>query len=81
MFDNADTWQRTDRGSVHAKVIEHVKRLEDSQSHIFDRMVKLEALYDPYGPGAADSGEQLAHVQENVIASPPCRPRTSGPGS
>jgi hypothetical protein len=68
-MDNTEVWQRAERGKAHSTVIEHVKRLEDAHGHIFDRFVKLEALYDPYGPGAAESGEQLAHVQENVVAS------------
>lgn len=62
-------WHRLPRNSVHTTIFETVRRFESDQSDVFDRLDKLEALYDPNGPGAVDAGEQLSHVQENVIAS------------
>lgn len=62
-------WHRLSRNSVHNTIFETVRRFEAEQSDVFDRLDKLEALYDPNGPDASDAGEQLSHVQENVIAS------------
>ena len=64
-----ELWHRMEKGDVHQVVLDHVRRLEDENADVFDRFVKLETLYDPNGPDSGDSGEQLSHVQENVIAS------------
>lgn len=66
---NEALWHRADKNDVHQVVLDHVRRLEDEQADVFDRFLKLETLYDPNGPDAGDAGEQLSHVQENVIAS------------
>lgn len=62
-------WHRQARGTLHHVLFDVVRRYEADQSDVFDRLDKLEALYDPNNPDARDSGEQLSHVQENVIAS------------
>lgn len=68
-MNDSELWYRADKDRVHDAALEHVRRLEQEQGDVFDRFLKLEALYDPNGPEAGDAGEQLAHVQENVIAS------------
>jgi hypothetical protein len=64
-----ELWHRAEKNDVHKVVLDHVRRMEEEQADVFDRFLKLETLYDPNGPDAGDAGEQLSHVQENVIAS------------
>jgi hypothetical protein len=64
---NTETWQRAPKNQAHTTVFTHVQRIEQEQGATFDRFLKLEALYDPNNPDAADAGEQLA--PENVVAS------------
>jgi hypothetical protein len=66
---NEELWWRSPRGQAHDAVFETVRRIEQENGDLFDRFVKLEALYDPNGPDAADAGERLDHVTENAIAS------------
>jgi len=66
---NLDAWWRADKGSASKSLREYVRRIEQSQGDQFDRFVKLEVLYDPNSKLARSSGEQLAHVEENAIAS------------
>jgi hypothetical protein len=62
-----DQWHRLPKGEAHQLVTEHVQNVERLQFDIFDRFVKLAALYDP-NTGAASS-ESLGFVSENVVAS------------
>lgn len=66
-----DRWQRADTGEVHKLLIEHVQKLELEQADMYDRFVRLEALYDPNGLAAqyADTRGDMMGVCENAIAS------------
>jgi hypothetical protein len=63
-----DPWWKAKKGEVHTRVMDHVAEVERVQISIYDRFVKLAALYDPIDPDAA-SGAQQAQITENVIAS------------
>lgn len=66
-----DVWQRAEKGKVHERVFDHVRKIENEQALTFDRFVKLEALYDPNGPAAegTDIRAEMMGVAENGIAS------------
>lgn len=66
-----DRWQKADKGKVHELLFTHVQKLEGEQSDMYDRYVKLEALYDPSGAAAygTDIRADMAGVCENGIAS------------
>lgn len=66
-------WWITDRGQAYSQIFDYVAAVERRQARIFDKFVKLNALYDPNSVrsdlskgGAVDS---LGLVTENVIAS------------
>jgi hypothetical protein len=69
MTTNSDLWWRADKGAGHRSTWDVARKIENSQSDVFDRLHKLEVLYDPNTPDADSSGEQLAHVTENAVAS------------
>ncbi len=64
-------WWKADKGSVHQTLLQHVQRIEQDHFPIFNRMVRLAALYDPNnaimqdGTRPADGG----YITENVIAT------------
>lgn len=64
-------WQNAERGKVSQLVFERVSSLELEQADMYDRFVKLEALYDPNGQAAAltDTKADMMGVCENGIAS------------
>lgn len=64
-------WQKASKGQVHELVFTHVQKLEQEQSDLYDRFVKLEALYDPNGAAASytDMRSDMMGVCENTIAS------------
>jgi hypothetical protein len=62
-----ECWQKTDRGQAHKLVHEHVQNVERLQFDVFDRFVKLAALYDPNA--IPNSDESLGFITENVIAT------------
>ncbi len=64
-FTGRDPWWKAAKGNVHREAFTAVRRIENENSEVFDRFVKLEALYDPNTPDGGDVG----HVTENVIAS------------
>ena len=72
--NNPRSWWLADKGSVHSSVLTYVRAVDTTQSHIYNKFLKLEALYDmsPRGnagtihePGKANDGR----MTENVIAS------------
>ncbi len=65
------TWRNADPGEVHKFVHDHVSRMESDQSDMYDRFVKLEALYDPNGWAATntDVRAEMMGSCENGIAS------------
>ncbi len=69
MSTNLEVWWRAKKGEVNQNLRQYVRRIEQAQGAIFDRFVKLEVLYDPNSSLYGQSGEQLAHVEENAIAS------------
>ena len=64
-------WWTVDKGSVHTAVLPYVQAVEQAQFDLFNRFVKLAALYDPnaYATGGDTTREQAGVVTENVIAS------------
>ena len=62
-----ESWQKTAKGEAHKLVLEHVQNVERLQFDLYDRFVKLAALYDPNAIPAND--ESLGFITENVIAS------------
>lgn len=69
MRANEKPWWDSDKGKVNKNVLEHAKRLESDQGDMFDRFVKLEALYDPHTPNGNAEGGDPSRVTENVVAS------------
>lgn len=64
-------WHKQERGKVHDLVFPYVRTIEQTQGDIYDRHVKLEALYDPFSPAGDDDGNahaKIANVTENVVA-------------
>lgn len=72
----SETWQRAKAG-VHDKVIQRAMQVARAQYELFDRFLKLSAIYDPYGWAATGSHlamdrklrEAGGQVIENRIAS------------
>jgi hypothetical protein len=62
-----DQWQKKPKGEAHTLVTEHVQAVERLQFDVFDRFVKLAALYDPNSSASGD--ETLGFITENVVAS------------
>lgn len=78
MFNPGARWWDADEDSVAQKVFDYVSEVESAQSGLFDRFVKLAALYDPYDDssnmgywprGSAPWGGPDGIVSENLIAS------------
>ncbi len=62
-----DRWERLPKNEAHQLVTEHVQNVERLQFDLFDRMVKLAALYDPNANSTKD--ESLGFISENVVAA------------
>lgn len=65
-------WYQQPKNEVHEAVFRFVRRTEEEQGDVFDRLAMLESLYDPYSPTGDDSTEssqKLANVSENLVAS------------
>ena len=64
-------WQNADEGKVHEAVFRQVPELEQRQQAIYERFVRLEALYDPNNSSVVDqyAFENRGIVNENVLAS------------
>lgn len=65
-------WYLAEEGEAHGPIFQYVAEVERAQFDVFDRFVKLEALYDPNSPAAAGVmhlSEMPGQVIENVIAS------------
>jgi hypothetical protein len=67
---SSNAWWNARRGEVHNIALQYVRQVDSVQSHIFDRFLKLEALYDmnPRGNAYADPRAD-GRMTENVIAS------------
>jgi hypothetical protein len=65
---NARAWQTAPKGAVNENIFREVPELEQRQSAIYERFVRLETLYDPNN-AAADASENRGVVIENVVAS------------
>lgn len=70
MTQRRAAWFRAEEGKVHETVFEYVSTVEGNQSDLFERFVKLEALYDPNGQAAegTDIRADMIGVVENAIA-------------
>jgi len=65
-------WYRAPKNDAHQKVFDFVRRTEEEQGDVYDRLQMLESLYDPYSPTGDDStspNTKLANVSENVVAA------------
>lgn len=71
MSEQNPRWHKADEGKVNSIVFDRVSSLESEQCEMYDRFVKLEALYDPNGPAAVgtDIRSDMMGVCENGIAS------------
>jgi hypothetical protein len=75
-MDNGSQWWAADEHEVAGRVFAYVSEVDRSQWYLFDRFVKLAALYDPYDtsnghgylPSSPWSGPD-GIVSENLIAS------------
>jgi hypothetical protein len=66
-----DPWYKADKHKAHTRTFDYVRRVQQEQGDVFDRFVKLEALYDPFSPQGdelGDAASRLANVTENVVA-------------
>jgi hypothetical protein len=65
-------WWNTDRYEAHSPIFDYVIAVERRQSRLFDKFLKLAALYDPQSIRSEAMGRHdasLGVVTENVIAS------------
>ena len=66
-------WWKAKKGEAHKVLIDYVSQLEQQQFDLFDRFIKLAALYDPNSPwaelGRDPSQPNGNHVAENIVAS------------
>ncbi len=62
-------WWHTPRGRVADAVFQTVRRIETNQAEVFERIHKLEVLYDPNTPMADTGGDRQGGVHENAIAA------------
>ncbi|MBA2540469.1 MAG: hypothetical protein H0V17_12585, partial [Deltaproteobacteria bacterium] len=67
MSHDLTNWWNADKTKVHGTLMAYVQAVEEEQSAIYDRFVKLEALYDPYA--TTSDGVDRIGVVENVIAA------------
>lgn len=65
-------WYNAAKGNAHSQVWEFVRRVENEQADGFERIARLESLYDQYSP-TGDEGTAIrlrrSRINENVIAS------------
>lgn len=64
-------WWKADKNEVHRKLIDHVQAVEQDQFPLFQRFVRLSALYDPNNAVLAN-GERIddgGYITENLIAT------------
>lgn len=69
--DHPNEWQYADKGNVWELVFAQVPYIEERQSALYERFVRLEALYDPNNTAYIEryAFENRGIVNENVIAS------------
>lgn len=71
-YSRDDPWRAAPKGRVHERLIPYVEQVEREQADLFNRFVKLAALYDPYSLTAErerDLRDVSGQMQENLIAS------------
>lgn len=67
-----EQWYRKESGDVHDAVFAFIRRVENEQGDVYDRLAMLESLYDQYSPrgdDTTDSSTKLLNVSENLVAS------------
>lgn len=64
-------WWKADEGKVHLQLLPHVQAVEQDHFQVFNRFVRLAALYDPNNAVMPDGGrlDDGGYITENVIAS------------
>ncbi len=62
----ADLWWKAEKGKAHTATLQAARRAEDELGKVFERLFRLECLYDPYSP---DADQKQDRVTENAIAS------------
>lgn len=70
---NRRFWWNEPRGDAHASILQYVQGVEQRQSRLYDKFLKLDGMYDPNSVRADNfgrpSGDTLGLVTENVVAS------------
>jgi hypothetical protein len=67
---HVDAWQDAEEGRVFEPLFRQVAEVQQRQSTIYDRFIKLEVLYDPGNLATSDSANRkLGEITDNVIAS------------
>ena len=78
MSANATRWWEAEEGQKHTAVFDYVSEVERTQVDVFDRFIKLAALYDPNDPAVIRGGwwpkgvgsmSADTNMAENVVAS------------
>src|SRR5678815_3469744 len=67
MGQTQELWWKAPRKEAHKNTIQFVNRAEDELGDVFERLFRLEYLYDPNNPDA--DKRQQDRVTENAIAS------------
>jgi hypothetical protein len=67
MYNDPATWWTAAKGEAHKTTLQFVQGAEQELGDVFDRLFKLECLYDPNNPDA--DRRQQDRVTENAIAS------------
>lgn len=67
------SWWLAEKGRVHEPALNYVRHVDSVQSHIYNKFLRLEALYDmnprPGAYGLDQSAKSDGRMTENVIAS------------
>lgn len=72
MTDPTQNWYDAEKDNAHSFVFSNVRRIEQEQGDIYDRLALLESLYDQHSPTGDDTSSSIAkliNVTENVVAS------------
>src|SRR4051794_10789546 len=72
MNPNSDEWHLAQKDDAHEPVFRFVRKVEQEQGDVYDRLAMLERRYDQYSPTGDDStdpAQKLANVSENLVAS------------
>jgi hypothetical protein len=60
MGSTSEPWWKAEKNEAHNRILDHVRLIERDQFDLFDRFVKLAALYDPNEDGNASPTDLVA---------------------